>query len=219
MYMRLLDLFSGTHSVGNVARNLGFEVISLDLNDATITCDVRVWDYVSAFPQGHFDVIWASPPCQTFSCVRRTNINRNGYTHESLERDMMEEGVPILHKTMEIITHFQPKYYFIENPDSGLMKRFINDRPYYVVDYCMYGFPYRKRTRIWTNLGDFQPKLCNKNCGAYVGNKHILNAVGGTKSQKGQGSGSNRNARYKIPAPLIQELLSLATINADLQLP
>ena len=149
--MRLLDLFSGTHSVGNVAKGLGFEVVSLDLADASICCDVLTWDYASAYPKNHFDVIWASPPCETFSHARMKNIGRHGITRESIENDIVTKGVPLLRKTEEIIEYFSPTYYFIENPDSGAMKRFL-ERPFYVVDYCRYGFQCRKRTRVWTNL-------------------------------------------------------------------
>ena len=165
--MRFLDLYSGTHSVGNVARELGFEVVSLDLSNATVCCDVHDWDFASAFPVGHFDVIWASPPCDTFSHV-----------------------------------------YFIENPDSGAMKRFLTERPFYVVDYCRYGFQCRKRTRIWTNLKGFEPKMCNKKCGSFADGRHALNACGGNLNQKGQGSGSNKNDRYKIPKVLLTDLFS-----------
>ena len=35
--MRVLELFSGTHSVGKVCNQIGYEVISLDLKNATIT--------------------------------------------------------------------------------------------------------------------------------------------------------------------------------------
>ena len=91
----LLDMFSGTHSVGKVAHDLGYDVVSLDLADATICCDVLEWDYTQ-YPVGYFDVVWASPPCETFSSVRRSNIGRNGYTRESIEHDMLERGVPIL---------------------------------------------------------------------------------------------------------------------------
>ena len=58
--MRVLELFSGTHSVGKVASALGYEVVSLDLSDATICCNILEWDYKAAFSVGHFDIIWAA---------------------------------------------------------------------------------------------------------------------------------------------------------------
>jgi len=92
--MRLLDLFTGTQSVAKVARELGFDVLTLDINPACkadITMCITEWDYTS-FPSGHFDIIWASPPCQTFSCARKCNIGRNVngevMTHETLQRDL-----------------------------------------------------------------------------------------------------------------------------------
>ena len=64
--MRLLELFSGTGSVGRVARDLGFSVISLDLKNANINTDTLSWDY-KQFGVSDFDVIWASPPCTEYS--------------------------------------------------------------------------------------------------------------------------------------------------------
>ena len=43
--MNLLELFSGSQSVGKVARDLGFNVLSLGLKNADINCDVLEWDY------------------------------------------------------------------------------------------------------------------------------------------------------------------------------
>ena len=40
--MNLLELFSGTGSVGLIAKSLGFNVISLDLKNADINCDILV---------------------------------------------------------------------------------------------------------------------------------------------------------------------------------
>ena len=44
MLMRLLELFSGTGSVGNVPRDMGIEVISVDRDmPATHKCDIMDW--------------------------------------------------------------------------------------------------------------------------------------------------------------------------------
>ena len=58
--MRILELFAGTGSVGDVCRRLGHEVISLDRDlHADIECDIMDWDYRTYQPK-HFDFIWAS---------------------------------------------------------------------------------------------------------------------------------------------------------------
>ena len=48
---------------------------------------------------------------------------------------------------LEIIAHFDPLMWVIENPATGLLKT----RPF-MVTYCKYGTPYRKQTRLWTNM-------------------------------------------------------------------
>ena len=65
--MRLLELFSGTGSIGRAFEALGWEVTSLDLEgEPTIKCDILDWDHTK-FPPGHFQVVWASPVCCEFS--------------------------------------------------------------------------------------------------------------------------------------------------------
>ena len=101
--MRVLELFSGTHSVGKVAKELGYEVLSLDMDgNADINIDILDWDY-KQYPVGYFDIVWASPPCNTFSNLRRSWIGRKLkyfgdviVTAEMLDNDMMQVGVPIL---------------------------------------------------------------------------------------------------------------------------
>lgn len=193
--MRVLELFSGTCSVGKVCQKKGWEVISLDLKNADINCNILDWDY-NSYPSGHFDVIWASPPCDTFSILRRCWIGRklkvfgdNIVTKEMLDDDMKQNGLPILNKTLEIIDYFKPKFYFMENPKSGYMKNYVN-LPFHDIDYCQYGFAYRKPTRIWTNSTTFFPRICN--CvGKHKENVAII---------------SNLNIRYQIPPQLINEL-------------
>jgi len=185
--VKVLELFSGTHSVGKVCKEKGWEVISLDLKNADINKNILEWDY-TIYPVGHFDVIWASPPCDTFSILRRSWIGRklkahNGAicTKELLQKDIDEIGLPILRKTEEIINYFKPKHYFIENPQTGRMKEYMTHHSHYDVDYCMYSdFGYKKSTRIWTNLEGFEPKTCNGMCGNIENGIHRVN-FGGNK--------------------------------------
>ena len=70
--MKLLDLFTGTGSIAKVARELGFEATTLDIDpkcNPDICADITEFDYQSQFEAGEFDVIWASPPCETFVLV------------------------------------------------------------------------------------------------------------------------------------------------------
>jgi site-specific DNA-cytosine methylase len=72
--MRLLELFSGTGSIGVAFEKRGFEVISVDIDpksNPTFCCDILEFDY-RQFPPGHFDVVWASPPCTMYSRARTT---------------------------------------------------------------------------------------------------------------------------------------------------
>lgn len=207
---RLLDLFTGTGSVARVAEELGYEVHTLDIDPKckpNVCADILEFDYTIWTP-GYFNVIWASPPCNTFSVARKSNIGRRVkgeiMTAETLRRDMEEIGVPILRRTQEIINFLQPKTYFIENPFTGAMKDYIADKPV-VYDYCMYGFPYKKSTAIWSNkelLG------CRCDRSHLVNNRHAMTAIGSSKTQQGQGGGSSKEGRYAIPRDLIVELFS-----------
>ena len=66
----------------------------------------------------------------------------------------IEESNAIVLKVLEIIKYFDPIFYMIENPQSGLLKNqyFMNDFFYDGSDYRKYGMPYRKRTRLWNNI-------------------------------------------------------------------
>ena len=168
--MKLLALFSGTQSVGKVARDLGFDVICLDRDmEADIKCDIMDWDY-KVFEPGSFDVIWASPPCTEYSRAKTVGVRK------------LDMANAIVQRTLDICEYVVPKYVVIENPQTGLLKdqEMMSGISYDDVDYCKYGTPYRKRTRLWNNIPYWVPRpLCKKDCGHTVGNRHMETAQRG----------------------------------------
>ena len=88
--MKLLELFSGTKSVGKVAQQFGFDVVSLDLKNADINCNILEWDY-KQYPVGYFDFIHASPPCTEYSRAKTVGVRK------------IDEANVIVMKTIEII--------------------------------------------------------------------------------------------------------------------
>ena len=116
-------------------------------------------------------------------------------------------------KTIEIIEYFNPTTWFIENPQTGLLKNqeFMQWIPYKDVDYCKYGMPYRKRTRLWNNLYQWQPReLCKKDCDSMDGNRHRETAQRAPSGKKINWKENytlfKQNELYRIPELLINEI-------------
>ena len=197
--IRVLELFSGTGSVGKCCDKLGWEVVSVDMIfEATHKCDIMDFDY-KQYPKNHFDIVWGSPPCTEYSKAKSRGV-----------RDI-EGANKVVLKTIEIINYFDCEYWFIENPQTGLLKNqsFMKNFNFVDADYCMYGLPYRKRTRFWTNK-ECNVLLCNKQCGSFVDGKHIGSCGCGGQGQGHKKSYSNKSylllEKYAIPEELIFSL-------------
>jgi site-specific DNA-cytosine methylase len=103
------------------------------------------------------NVIWASPPCTTFSVLTLRKHWKDGECISS--KGLI--GCALACKAVEIIKELKPKYYFIENPRGMLRTQyFMHDIPRYSVTYCQYGKNYQKPTDIWSNA-DLNLKYCN----------------------------------------------------------
>jgi site-specific DNA-cytosine methylase len=210
--MNVLELFSGTGSVSKVCDKLGWSSYSVDLiSEADFKGDIMDFDY-KKFPKDYFGIIWASPPCTNYSKLQGCWYGRMRkgkiYTKEIQEEEMKEDDKLVL-RTLEIIDYFKPDYWFIENPATSKMKDriFMKDLNNYVVDYCMYSdWGYKKRTRIWTNKKNFEPKLCNKKCGNMIGNLHKTNLGNTERIKKVNGKRYNQQDRYRVPEKLILDL-------------
>lgn len=196
--MRVLDLFSGTQSVGKALQPHD-EYVSLDitgsLGEPMIKTDILDWDYKnSGYPPGYFDVIWAGCPCTEFSKLRLCCKATCG------PPDLVGAG-KIVQRTLRIIRYFKPKHWIIENPDSGSLKDqdYMKKLPYIRVSYCMFGFPYRKTTRLWGTIKGFGDRVCNRKCGMIVDGKHQANI--------GNASWIRRDQRNSYPQPLVRALM------------
>ena len=201
--MRLLELFSGTGSVRKAIGDKYDEVISIDILTKfkpTEVSDILEWDY-KKYPVGHFDVIWASPPCTEYSILKNNQgLNTN-----------IEKADKIVLKTLEIINYFKPSKWFIENPQTGLLKKrpFMKDILYNDFDYCKYSnWGYRKRTRIWTNQIK-KNSLCDGEgkCPNMTGKFHKVSFGGqGRPKDHVYKSCSAGDVAYRIPETLIKYL-------------
>jgi len=173
--LKVLELFSGTGSVGKCCKELGYDVLSIDLElPADINIDIMEWDY-KQYKSGDFDIIWASPPCTFYSNLQNCWIGRPKKDGTILTKELLEEkrkeSDKLVQRTLDIIEYFKPYYWFMENPQTGQLKDrdVVAGLPFYDVDYCMYSdWGYQKRTRIWTNKENFNNKLCNGNCGNII---------------------------------------------------
>ena len=143
----MLDLFSGTGSVGQVFRKAGYDVVSLDFDRKmrpSICVDILQWDYRAAFPVGHFEVIFACPPCTEFSQALTTRV-----------RDLAAADL-VVRRTLEIINYFKPQKWFLENPRGGSSslrtRPYMANLPFVDVDYCQFcDWGYQKPTGIWVD--------------------------------------------------------------------
>ena len=107
---RMLDLFCGTGSVGDVFRGLGYDVISVDFDPRrgpSLVVDIGVWQYWRVFQPHYFDVVSCCPPCTEFS---RAMTSR--------PRDLAKAD-RLVQAALEIVNYLQPDFWFLENPRTG----------------------------------------------------------------------------------------------------
>jgi hypothetical protein len=205
--VRLLELFAGTKSVGAVAKEMGWEVFSSDILpefSTDYTADILDFDYdrVPWIP----DVIWASPPCTTFSVASIGRHWTGGFRAYEPKTEAAKTGMAIVQKTKDIIGSFIDQnpnlMWFIENPRGVLRKLpVLKDSPRReTVTYCQYGDKRMKPTDIWTNCWAWIPRPVCRN-----GSSCHEAAPRGSKTGT---QGLLKIDRSRIPPELCREVLS-----------
>lgn len=90
-------------------------------------------------PENVYGVI-ANPPCTEFSTARSDGKARDP-----------ESGMFLVEHCLRIIEECSPKFWVIENPARGVLKKYL-DEPEYKYEPWWYGSPWTKQTALWGNF-------------------------------------------------------------------
>lgn len=208
----VVELYSGTGSVGRAFEEAGWEVISVDIDP---TCNPTICKSVLDLSAQDFrgqrvDLVWGSPPCTYYSQART-----RGPPVDLEEADKLVLAVINLARNLEC-------RYFIENPWGKLRTRpcMLGIRMC-VVDYCKWHAPgdllhrARKRTTIFTDTS-WNPTraLCRWDCGFCEGMKHMDSAQRG--GVRGTGVSHSLRELYAVPKALIHDIIRDWTLRCSM---
>ena len=205
--IKVLELFAGSKSIGNAAESLGYEVFSSDINNFEgIDYVVDILNFDTNKVPFKPDIIWASPPCTTYSIAA---ISHHRPKNKSLSNFAVKSDL-IVKKTLEIIKELNPNKWYIENPRGLLRKQnFMIGLPRTTVWYCTYGDKRAKPTDIWSNniislfnINGWQPR---PEC--FNGNQNCHHEAAPRGSQTGTQGLKGNYDRSKIPSELCFEIL------------
>eukprot|EP00976_Prorocentrum_cordatum_P106370 1194433-Prorocentrum_minimum.AAC.10 len=205
--VKALVLFSGSGSVEGALRRRfpGVDFVSLDIDPKSSGTNVRdirqfVQGELFEYPPGHFDLVWASPPCTEYSRALTSRA-----------RDLPAAD-HLVAATLACLVYLKPNYKFIENPDGLLRTRplMLPYQPFlHPVSYCRYGTLYRKNTSIWSNAPHLLVERCTVHSPCAAKAKwgyHPCTAQAGPTA-KVPGSGLGKRV-YAVPQRLLQQLFA-----------
>lgn len=207
--IKILELFSGTGSFSKVAKERGHEVFTIDNNPdfkPNLCIDIlklKIKD-IPIKP----NIIWASPPCTTFSVASIRHYWKDRYP----KNHKCFIGLAIVSKTIELIEELNPKFWVIENPRGMLRKqKLMEELKRNTVTYCQYGAKTQKPTDLWNNLTKWKPKpMCKPGADC-----HEKASRGARKGIQGiNNSFSNLGSKGKILRAIVPRKLCLEILKS-----
>ena len=212
--MKALELFAGSRSFSKVAEEYGHETYTTDIepferiNQACDMFEFNIDQMLDEF--GHPDVIWASPPCTTFSVASISTHWTGGHRAYIPKTREAEIGMSLVAEAIWIIKTLNPKYFYIENPRGVLRKlplmtneNFIRHTLWYCQYYSESDLVKRaKPTDIWTNDYNWKPRPICKN-----GNPNCDHERAPRGSRTGTQGLKNNYERSKVPEELCKEII------------
>jgi hypothetical protein len=200
--MKTVELFAGTKSFSKVMQREGHSILTFD-NELKLEPDIckDIFSTTSTDLPENIDMLWASPPCTTFSVASIGHHWSGGKEAYVPKTEEAKRGIKIVEKTIETIKESKPKWWFIENPRGVLRKLAVmKGLERKTVTYCQYGDTRMKPTDIWTNAYWWNPRPMCKN-----GSKCHVSAPRGSRT----GTQGIKNAKLRgvIPEALFEEIL------------
>ena len=202
-----LELFAGSRSFTKVAASPKFEFNTYttdykDFRNIDEVCDIFDFNLNACIKalRGVPDIIWASPPCTTFSVA---SFGHHWHPDRKPKTEQAKNGIKIIEKTVELINsikNLNPNVkYIIENPRGMLRKLDLIPFERYTVTYCQYGDRRMKPTDIWTNIDWIPRQMCK--------NGQPCHEAAPRGSRTGTQGLKNDFERSKVPYQLCGELI------------
>lgn len=210
--MRILDLFAG---IGGEQRRSqvearGHQYVTLDFNpkfNCSITADILEITAEELLKNGHYDFIWASPPCEAFSVASMGHHWGGGKRAYQPKTDHAVLSQKIVQKTIDLIKEMKPYAWIIENPRGVLRKlTLMRGLPRVSITYCQYGDTRMKPTDLWGIVPGWVPREMCRN-----GDKCHEAAPRGSKT--GTQGLAGAAERAVVPWDLWEEMLKAIETN------